>query len=127
MNPFSDHFCTIAEVMLFKVRHGENLHIVLWLLKDLCWVMDLRWAGLALVVPTVAVALWIAWGLRHDRSEFVHALAVVLWISANSTWMLGEFFFADGSRPAAVALFGAGLVLLAWHYIGAALHRSRRI
>ncbi|MCU0320400.1 MAG: hypothetical protein MUE88_10045 [Flavobacteriales bacterium] len=113
--------------MLFKVRQGENLHIVLWLLKDLCWVMDLRWAGLTLVAPTVAVALWIAWGLRHDRSDLIHAIAVVLWIAANSTWMIGEFFFADGSRPLAVAFFVAGLLLLGWHYLQAALRARGRI
>jgi hypothetical protein len=127
MSAFGDHFCTIDTPMLSKVRQGEDLHIVLWLLKDLCWVMGLRWAGLVLVVPTVALAFWITWGERHERSALIHAFAVVLWIMANSTWMIGEFFFADGSRPLAVAFFVAGVLLLAWHYLGTVLRRGRGI
>lgn len=114
--------------MLRGVRNGENLHILLWLLKDLCWVMDLRLAGLLLVAPTVGVAFWICWHWRNDRGEFVHALAVVLWILANSTWMIGEFFLEDGTRPAAIVLFLLGLFVLAAHYSNAwpAASRHRR-
>jgi len=103
--------------MRLSVRNGENLHILFWLLKDLCWVMDARVAGLVLVAPTVCVAVWICWRSRSDRSGFVHALAVVLWILANSTWMIGEFFLADGTRPYAIGLFVLGLMVLAFHYL----------
>ncbi|MEZ4756560.1 MAG: hypothetical protein R2817_07030 [Flavobacteriales bacterium] len=99
------------------VRNGENLHILLWLLKDLCWVMDLRVAGLLLVAPTIGVAFWICWRWRLVRSEFVHALAVVLWILANSTWMIGEFYLEDRTRPVAILFFMLGLLVLAGHYI----------
>ncbi len=112
--------------MRISVRNGENLHILFWLLKDLCWVMDARTAGLVLVVPTVFVAAWICWRSRAERSEFVHALAVVLWILANSTWMIGEFFLEDGTRPYAISMFLAGLLVLALHYLPRLLHTLRQ-
>ena len=47
--------------MLRSLRAGENFHILLWLLKDLCWIMDFKVLGMIMVVPTVAMAVWIAW------------------------------------------------------------------
>jgi hypothetical protein len=111
--------------MRLSIRSGENLHILFWLLKDLCWVMDARVAGLLLVIPAVLVAVWICWRSRAERSEFVHALAVVLWILANSTWMIGEFFLAGGTRPYAIFLFVAGLSVLAFHHLPSFLRAPR--
>ena len=107
------------------LRGGENLHILFWLLEDLCWVSDLRIAGLALVVPTVWLALWICWRSREQGSDLFHSAAVVCWILANSTWMIGEFFLQDTTRPIAVTFFVAGRGLMAWHYGGAFLSRHR--
>jgi hypothetical protein len=91
------------------LRSRENFHIVLWLIKDLLWVMDVHWAGTLMIIPTVGMAVWLTWSARHDANEFLHSLAVVFWILANSTWMIGEFFYDDGSRPLAAAFFIAGL------------------
>ncbi len=107
----------------FSIRSGENFHILLWLIKDLCWVMDQHLAGTIMIIPTIAMALWLAWRLRHDRGELLHAMAVVCWITANSTWMLGEFFWDDGLRPVVAALFLAGLGCVAWHHL---VERPRR-
>lgn len=106
-----------------SLRATENFHIVLWLFKDLCWVRDLKLLGTVMVVPTVLMAVWIAWRSRGDIGELLHSLAVVCWIGANSTWMLGEFFWNDGTRPFASVLFVAGLVCVGWYY---AVERPRR-
>lgn len=106
-----------------SLRANENFHILLWLLKDLCWVLDLKVAGLVMIVPTVAMAMVIAWQCRGDVGELLHAVAVVLWILANGTWMIGEFFFEDGTRPLAAAFFATGLLVVAWYY---AVVRPRR-
>lgn len=112
---------------LFRnIRSGENFHILLWLLKDLFWVSDLHVPGVIMILPTVAMALWLTWQCRHDKGELAHALAVVLWILANSTWMIGEFFFDDGSRPLVALLFGAGLVCVAVYH-GVIAPRERRL
>lgn len=98
------------------IRKSENFHILLWLLKDLCWVMNFRIAGLIMITPTVGVAIYIAVRTRRTPVEFLHNLAVVCWICANSVWMIGEFFFADGTRPIAAVFFIAGLLLVGFYY-----------
>jgi hypothetical protein len=100
-----------------SLRASENFHIVLWLFKDLCWVQDLKVLGTLMVAPTVLMAMWIAWRCRTDIGEFLHSLAVVCWIMANSTWMLGEFFLHDGTRPLATVFFVLGLCCVGWYYL----------
>lgn len=75
-----------------RLRYLENLHIPLWLLKDTSWMMHWRTFGTILIVPTISLACWIVWRSRKMKSVFIPNLAVLFWISANSTWMLGEFF-----------------------------------
>ncbi|MFN8153997.1 MAG: hypothetical protein U0Y08_06875 [Bacteroidia bacterium] len=100
-----------------RLREYENFHIVLWLLKDTCWVMDFKVPGLIMILPTISVALHITWLHRKSMAELLHNLAVVLWISANSVWMIGEFFFNDTLRPFATVFFIIGLILVAAYYI----------
>jgi len=107
------------------IRKFENFHILLWLLKDLCWVADYKVLGLIMIVPTIAVAIWITLLTRHSVSELFHNLAVVCWICANSIWMIGEFFFNDTTRPLATLFFVAGLLLIGWYY-GSLLYRKMK-
>ena len=100
-----------------SLRKGENFHIVLWLVKDMCWVMDQKILGTIMIAPTLLMAIWIAYRSREDMGELLHSLAVVLWITANGTWMLGEFYFMDGTRGLALPLFIAGLVCVAFYYL----------
>jgi hypothetical protein len=99
-------------LMFLDFRKIENLHILLWLLKDICWAADLKWLGTFMIIPTILVALWLTWKMRKPYSELMHNLAVIAWILANSTWMIGEFFFDDGIRPLALVFFGSGLIIL---------------
>jgi hypothetical protein len=103
-----------------RFRRTENLHIVFWLLKDLCWVMLWRPLGLAMIVPTIGAALLITWQTRKIKSELLHNLAVVFWILANSYWMISEFFSDDDElRYYAVIPFSIGIVIIAYYYMGA--------
>ncbi|MFM1744491.1 MAG: hypothetical protein RLZZ630_428 [Bacteroidota bacterium] len=99
-----------------RIRSYENLHIVLWLLKDTCWVLDYKIPGLVMIVPTIAVALFITWLSRSSTAELAHNMAVVCWICANSVWMVGEFFYNDTLRPYATFFFVLGLVMVAAYY-----------
>lgn len=99
-----------------RLRSFENLHIVLWLLKDTCWVLDYKIPGMVMIVPTVTVALYITWLSRASSAELAHNLAVVCWICANSIWMVGEFFYNDTLRPVATVFFVLGLVMVAVYY-----------
>ncbi|AYA38846.1 hypothetical protein D3Y59_07665 [Hymenobacter oligotrophus] len=103
----------------------ENLHIVFWLLKDVSWCMVWKPLGISMIFPTLAIAAVIAWRTRHLKSELAHNLAIVLWISANSYWMISEFFHFDEVRVAglitgkhlALIPFALGLLVLAYHYL----------
>ncbi len=98
------------------VRPLENLHILLWLLKDICWVMMAEVPGLLMIIPTLFLAMRITWLSRNNRADLYHNLAIVFWIMANSTWMVGEFFFNDGWRAPAKIFFVAGLLVVSWYY-----------
>ncbi|KAA9339899.1 hypothetical protein F0P96_00480 [Hymenobacter busanensis] len=103
----------------------ENLHIVFWLLKDVSWCMVWRPLGLTMIVPTLAIAMVIAWRTRHLVSELAHNLAIVLWISANSYWMISEFFHFDEvlvapgvtGKHLSLVPFVAGILVLAYYYL----------
>jgi hypothetical protein len=107
-----------------RFRKIENLHILFWLIKDVCWAMNFKELGMFMIVPTMTVAIIILFQTRHILSEFIHNLAVVLWIVANCTWMIGEFWGIDenligniGLRQLAIVPFGLGLVVLLYYYI----------
>jgi hypothetical protein len=104
-------------ILTSPLRKGENFHIVLWLVKDMCWVMDQKMIGTIMIAPTVLMAIWIAWKSREEIGELLHSLAVVFWIMANGTWMIGEFYFEDGTRGLAIPLFLLGLACVAIHYL----------
>lgn len=103
--------------MLQKIRGIENSHIILWLIKDTFWVLDYKIPGMIMIVPTVAVALYLCYISRHDAKEFFHSLAVCFWIAANGSWMIGEFYFNDSLRPLAFSFFILGLLSISFYYI----------
>ncbi|MEI6948469.1 hypothetical protein V9K67_14845 [Paraflavisolibacter sp. H34] len=106
-------------------RRMENLHILFWLLKDVAWCMIWKPLGIVMIFPTLIIAILIAWRTRDIKSELAHNLAITLWISANSYWMLSEFFHFDEvpvwhgleGKHMALVPFVAGLLILAWYYL----------
>ncbi len=74
-----------------SIRKLENMHVVFWLLKDISWCMVWRPLGIAMIVPTLSIAIWIAWKNRQIKAELAHNLAIVFWITANAYWMISEF------------------------------------
>ena len=101
---------------MFDLRKWENIHIPLWLLKDTCWVMEWRWLGVTMIVPTVLVALYIL-KKSYGHIEFYINLAIVFWISANSFWMASEFFGFVEYKNFAVIPFACGLLSVAVFYL----------
>lgn len=109
-----------------KIRQQENLHILLWLIKDTCWVTGFKIGGIILILPTLIVAIAITWRCRHLRAELFHNTAVCFWISANITWMIGEFYFDDTTRPAAIVFFVLGLITIAYYHISNLIFKRQR-
>lgn len=108
-----------------KYRQMENTHILFWLIKDISWCMVWKPLGIAMIFPTLGIALVIAWRTRALQSELAHNLAIVFWITANSYWMLSEFFGFDTVRIGtitdgkhlAIIPFAIGLAILAYYYL----------
>lgn len=116
-----------------RFRRIENLHILLWLVKDSFWALNFKTAGMIMIVPTLTVAIYITWQTRRVTSELIHNLAVVFWIIANCTWMTGEFYGWDepsdgsiGLRHLAIIPFSMGLMVLFYYYIFLAPSRKFR-
>ncbi|MDR4498253.1 MAG: hypothetical protein MRK02_10090 [Candidatus Scalindua sp.] len=108
-----------------RYRRLENLHIVFWLFKDISWCMIWRELGIFMIVPTLSVAIYIAYRTKNIKSELAHNLAVAFWISANSYWMISEFYGFDNvsvfggyvGKHLAMIPFLIGLLILARYYL----------
>lgn len=112
-------------VIPLSYRKMENMHIIFWLLKDLSWCLIWREMGLAMIFPTLIISIIIAWNTRGIKSELAHNLAITFWITANSYWMISEFFGFDEAviwgqwegKHIAILPFAAGVFILAWYYL----------
>lgn len=108
-----------------KYRKMENLHIVFWLFKDVAWCLGLRWLGTSMILPTLLISIIIAYRTRQYMSELCHNLAITVWISANSYWMVSEFIGFDhieiwnGYTYKHIALipFTLGILILGYFYL----------
>ena len=108
-----------------RYRKMENLHIVFWLFKDISWCMVWKPLGITMIIPTLAIAIIIAFRTRQFMSEVCHNLAIVVWITANSYWMISEFFHFDSNvlfgdytfKHLAIIPFAAGILILAYYYL----------
>jgi hypothetical protein len=108
-----------------RYRRMENLHIVFWLLKDISWCMIWRPLGIAMIIPTLLIAIMIAWRTRSMMSELCHNLAIAFWISANSYWMISEFLHFDTMvvfreityKHLSIIPFVLGMLCLVYYYL----------
>ena len=117
----NEHIYTIP----LRFRKMENLHIVFWLFKDIAWCMIWKPLGIAMIFPTLIISIVIAWRTKNIMSEVCHNLAITVWISANSYWMISEFFKFDALpligdytyKHLAIIPFTMGILFLAFYYI----------
>ncbi len=111
--------------MFERLRKLENLHILFWLGKDISWCMEWKIFGLIMIVPTLSLAVFVTVLSRSHRKEMYHNLAVCFWISANSVWMIGEFYDHESFRGDAKYLFFIGIAFIFWYYISEYISPSK--
>ncbi|TDO27226.1 hypothetical protein [Sediminibacterium goheungense] len=119
-NPTKQHYS-----IPLQYRKMENLHIVFWLFKDIAWCLGFKILGITMIVPTLSIALLISWRTRKMMSELCHNIAIAVWISANSYWMISEFLGFDEKivwgeytyKHLALIPFGIGVLVLAFYYL----------
>lgn len=108
-----------------RFRQMENMHVVFWLMKDISWCLIWKPMAVAMILPTLSIAIWISWKNRHIVTELAHNLAIVFWITANAYWMLSEFIGFDETpvwrhytgKHLALIPFFTGAAILLYHYM----------
>lgn len=116
---------TVEYNVPLKYRKMENLHIVFWLFKDISWCMIWKPLGIAMIFPTLIIAIIISYRTRAMVSELCHNLAIVVWIAANSYWMITEFLGIDEDiafgnvsyKHVSIVPFTIGILILAFYYL----------
>ena len=94
----------------------DNMHVLLWLIKDTCWLLEWRALGTFMIAPTIAVAVMLAFRSRGDRLFWIN-LAICFWISANAYWMVCEFAGREDIKDFAGLPFALGLLSVAIFYL----------
>ncbi|HOZ86767.1 MAG TPA: hypothetical protein PL029_03365 [Bacteroidia bacterium] len=92
-------------------KRAENLHIIFWLIKDTCWMLELKWLGVAMILPTVGLAVYFIVKTLRTVDVYLNA-AVFFWITANSSWMVAEFFFDSAGKEYTGIPFGLGILMV---------------
>ena len=101
--------------LLDKIRKYESMHIVFWLVKDTCWMLELKVLGAIMIAPTMFLAVYLV--LKTLRTKDFHInMAIFFWILANSFWMIMEFFNNNQHKHFAVIPFGCGFLCVAAFY-----------
>ena len=108
----------------FTMRHYENVHIPLWLLKDTCWMLEWKWLGMAMIFPTIGVAAYIAIKSAGHRQMWLN-WAICFWIAANAYWMSAEFVEREDLKLYAGIPFGMGFLFTAIFYVTRDKERSQ--
>lgn len=98
-----------------RIKTHENLHIVFWLIKDSCWMLQLKWIGIAMVIPTLIIAAIIVFVTRKTMDVYLNT-AILFWICANSFWMYIEFFTNGEYKLLSVFPFALGFIFVGVYY-----------
>ena len=94
----------------------DNVHVLLWLIKDACWMLEWKVLGCVMIVPTIAVAVLLALRSRTEQVFWIN-VAICFWISANAYWMVCEFVGHEEIKNYAGLPFALGLISVAIFYL----------
>ena len=93
----------------------DNVHVLLWLIKDTCWMLEWKILGTLMILPTIGVAALIAARTAGTRAFWIN-LAICFWISANAYWMVCEFVEREAYKDFAGFPFALGLLSVGIFY-----------
>lgn len=85
--------------MLFKSwRDYENIHILMWVGKDVAWNWQWKVMWICFSIPTILIGLdFIHKSMFTQRLliDHAHYCAQFLWVSSNLIWAYGELFLPE--------------------------------
>jgi hypothetical protein len=74
-----------------------------------------------MIIPTISIAIYLLAKNWKNITERAHNATVSLWISANSIWMVGEFYKIGEAphhlRKMALVPFALGFIVIICYYI----------
>lgn len=109
-----------------RIKRHENLHIVFWLIKDSCWMLEFKWLGIAMVIPTLLIAGIIVYFSRKTNDLYIN-LSIFFWICANSFWMFIEFFTNGEHKFLAAYPFALGFIFVGIYYYKTLVTKPRSV
>lgn len=101
--------------LLDKLRKYESMHIVFWLMKDSCWMLELKVLGAIMIAPTLFLAFYLMFKTLGTKDIYINT-AILFWILANSFWMLMEFFNHNQYKNFAAIPFAIGFMFVGAFY-----------
>ena len=78
-------------------------------------MLEWRVLGTAMILPTLGVAIYLAVRSAAEDTFWIN-VAICFWISANSYWMLCEFYGREMYKDWAGVPFALGFVSVALFY-----------
>ena len=107
---------TVGNTILTHTSRFDNMHVLLWLIKDTCWMLEWKIIGTLMIAPTIGVAAYLAVKSAAEHVFWIN-LAICFWISANAYWMVCEFVGRDELKDYAGLPFMLGLLAVAVFYL----------
>lgn len=105
--------------IFFTVRGCENVHIYLWILKDLSWCMNFVVPGMFF---GLCALLWMGVLLYHaikykNNEEKYFVVATFIWLLANYVWMSGNLLYnSDKYRFTATCLMMVSIIMILYYF-----------
>ena len=90
----------------------ETIGSVLWFLMDGFWMLALSGPAKAMVLPTLAVNLFVFRYTKRSFSQIAVVSAMNCWLLMNIFWMISDLDKDPRLMIVAQALFGLGILLL---------------
>jgi len=84
-------------------RDYENLHLLLWTLKDCMWIWGHFELYVLAFVPTFILSVDIVWIYATHKAcyvDFAHSFFGLLWVCANGVWAMAELLYEEPSEDA---------------------------
>lgn len=120
----STKFSTPLSVRLFfSVRGTENLHVYLWLLKDLFWCLGYVYASSAFgsLALIFTASMFVSAFKMKNTEEMYFLVHVFVWLFSNFWWMRSElaptYYNTNGREQSGYMLFGANIFAMLYYII----------
>lgn len=83
--------------LLFTNRGAENVHVYLWILKDLSWTQGFYYPSIIFGALALfwCIILVLQAAIDRNYEEIYMLIAVTLWLFGNFYWMYGEIVRGD--------------------------------